>query len=52
MEEKDMKKLALLLLASTSLLAACGEGAAEDSSATGSEVSEIKEAGFTVMVAV
>ena len=38
-----MKKLALLLLASTSLLAACSGGAAEDSSATGSEVSEIKE---------
>ena len=43
MEEKNMKKLALMLLASTSLLAACGGGAAEDSSATGSEVSEIKE---------
>jgi polar amino acid transport system substrate-binding protein len=43
MEEKNMKKLALMLLASTSLLAACGGGAAEDSSATGSEDSGIKE---------
>ena len=38
-----MKKLALMLLASTSLLAACGGGTAEDSSATGSEDSGIKE---------
>ena len=38
-----MKKLALMLLASTSLLAACGGRTAEDSSATGSEDSGIKE---------
>ncbi len=42
MEEKDMKKLAWLLVASTSLLTACG-GNTEGSSAVKSEDSGIKE---------